>query len=171
VRLGIGVEGYWLGRKNWRVNVVLYYYQLLCRLRCMTSGFGNFMHLQNTMFLVLIIIWLQRINLTQWTHYNYLTQGGSFKVQHLCLVSISQPTSNNWQLNQEKGSSTKHDVLLGWFWYEIYNWLCLVSVKPAYTKDHIIQFCSLGGFSEHTCNAFLFDIVFLCLDCLTWQKC
>jgi hypothetical protein len=31
-------------------------------------------------------------------------------------------------------------------WYEIYNWLDLVSVEPALVKDDIILFCSPGGF-------------------------
>jgi len=42
----------------------------------------------------------------------------------------------------------------GQIWYEIYNWLELVSVKSVHVKDNILQFRSLGGFSK---NIFLFD--------------
>jgi len=51
-RLGNGVGGCCLRRKNWGGNFVLFYYQLFCRLIRMTCGFGNIMPLQNTMLVM-----------------------------------------------------------------------------------------------------------------------
>ena len=51
-RIGNGVRGCWLGRKNLRGNVVHFYYQLFCRQVQMTGEFDNFMPLQNTTLLV-----------------------------------------------------------------------------------------------------------------------
>lgn len=56
-------------------------------------------------------------------------------------------------------------------WYEIYNWVDLISVKPAHAKDHIIQFCSLGWILKTHLLCFLFDLTLFCLDCLAWPEC
>jgi len=41
--------------------------------------------------------------------------------------------------------------LFGKIWLDIYNWLGLVSVKPAHVKDCLMWFGSLSGFSKNIC--------------------
>jgi len=42
----------------------------------------------------------------------------------------------------------------GQIWYEIYNWLRVVSAKLVRVKDHFLIFRSLGGFSRNICSTF-----------------
>jgi len=42
----------------------------------------------------------------------------------------------------------------GQIWYEIYNWLRVVSTKTTRLKDHLLLFRLLGGFSKNIYYAF-----------------
>lgn len=50
----------------------------------------------------------------------------------------------------------------GQIWYEIYNWLGVVSATPARVNDHLLLFRSLCGFSKNICSAF-YLILFSCI--------
>jgi hypothetical protein len=53
------------------------------------------------------------------------------------------------------------------FWYDIYNWLGLVSTKPTHVHDHILQFWSLDGFSKTISSAFY--LIWLSCDWTIWH--
>jgi len=64
-----------------------------------------------------------------------------------------------------------HLFLTLWFffqiWYDIYTWLGLPSIKPATVHEHILQLCSLGGFSKTISSTFY--LIWLSCIWIVWR--